>query len=201
LNLRASRFISADKGKVMRRKELLRLIICLLMVSPFLTASGQADNIIMLSDKMKYDQTPGFISITEMTGGVGMSLTDAPYAMNYFGVTSIASYQFTRNIMAGGGTGLHFHNDGTFLPLFLDARFSLNANDFVPFLGAVGGVSFNLSDPESRTWIFINPSIGIRWVAADRRSFSLSAGLMTMSGKVNRNSFINFRLGVGIKGR
>ncbi len=180
---------------------MLRLFVFLMAVMPFMTATGQTENIINLSDKLNYDRLPGFISITELTGGPGMSLTDAPYAKYYFGITSIAGYQFTRNLMAGGGTGLHFHNDGTFLPLFLDARFSLNANDFVPFFGAAGGVTINLSDPDSRTWIFINPSIGIRWVAADRRSVSFSAGLMTMSGELNRNSFINFKLGLGIKGR
>lgn len=168
---------------------------------PFMTATGQTENTINLSDRLNYDRSSGFISITELTGGPGISLTDASFAKYYFGITSVAGYQFTRNLMAGGGTGLHFHNDGTFLPLFIDARFSLNAKDFVPFFGAAGGVSINLSDPDSRTWIFINPSIGIRWVVADRRSVSFSAGLMTMSGKLNRNSFINFKLGLGIKGR
>ena len=185
----------------MRRKAILRLVVCLLSAIPFIAAEGQTDNIIGLSDKLKYDQAPGFISITELTGGTGMSLTDVPYARYYFGITSVAGYQFTRNLIAGGGTGIHFHNNGTFIPLFFDARFSLNANDFVPFFGATGGVSVNLTDPYNRTWIFINPSIGIRWVAADRRSVSFSAGLMTMSGEVSRNSFINFKLGIGIKGR
>lgn len=201
LNLRANRFISADKGKLMRRKAILRLVVCLLSAIPFIAAEGQTENVIGLSDKLKYDQSAGFISITEITGGTGMSLTDVPYARYYFGITSVAGYQFTRNLIAGGGTGLHFHNNGTFLPLFLDARFSLNARDIVPFFGATGGVSVNLSDSDSRTWIFINPSIGVRWVVADRRSVSLSAGLMTMSGEVNRNSFINIKLGIGIKGR
>ncbi|MBE0676113.1 MAG: hypothetical protein IH591_15765 [Bacteroidales bacterium] len=185
----------------MSRKIILRLFVCLLAVMSFMTVTGQTEDIIAQSDKLNYDRLPGFISITELSGGPGISLTDAPYAKYYFGITTIAGYQFTRNLTAGGGTGLHFHNDGTFLPLFLDARFSLNANDFVPYFGAAGGVAFNLSDPDSRTWIFINPSIGIRWVAADRRSVSFSAGLMTMSGKVNRNSFINFKLGLGIKGK
>jgi len=185
----------------MRRKTVSRLFACLLAVMPFMTAAGQTTDNISLSDKLNYDRLPGFISITELSGGPGIRLTDAPYARYYFGITSVAGYQFTRNLTAGGGTGLHFHNEGTLLPLFLDARFSLNANDFVPYFGAAGGVAFNLSDPESRTWIFINPSIGIRWVAADRRSVSFSAGLMTMSGEVNRNSFINFKLGLGIKGR
>jgi hypothetical protein len=185
----------------MSRKIILRLLVCLLAAMPFMTVTGQTETSITLSDKLNYDRSPGFISITELTGGAGIRLTDAPYANYYFGITSVAGYQFTRNLMAGGGMGLHFHNDGTFLPLFLDVRLSLNANDFVPFIGGTGGVAINLSEPDNRTWLFINPSIGIRWVAGDRRSVSFSAGLMTMSGEVNRNSFINFKLGLGIKGK
>jgi hypothetical protein len=185
----------------MSSKIILRLFVCLLAVMPFLSTNGQTETVITMSDKLNYDRLPGFISITELTGGPGIRLTDAPYAKYYFGITSLAGYQFTRNLMAGGGTGLHFHNDGTFLPLFLDVCLSLNANDFVPFFDARGGVAINLSDPDNRTWLFINPSIGIRWVAADRRSVSFSAGLMTLSGEENRNSFLNFKLGLGIKGK
>lgn len=185
----------------MSRKIIVRLFVCLLTVAPFISATGQTENSVALSDKLNYDQLPGFISITEMTGGHGIGVTDFPYAKYYFGITTVAGYQFTRNLTAGGGTGLHFHNEGVFLPLFLDARISLNARDYVPFFGAAGGMAINLSDPDSRMWIYINPSVGIRWVAADRRAVSFSAGLMTMSGKGNsyRNSFINFKLGLGIK--
>ncbi len=185
----------------MNTKHIKGLFALLLAVLPLTALSGQTDDLIVFSGRLNYDRAPGFVSITEITGGPGIKLTDAPYARNYFGITSVAGYQFTRNFKAGGGTGLHFHNDGTFLPLFLDARFSLNANDFVPFLGAAGGVAFNLSDADDRTWIFLNPSLGVRWVAAEKMSVSFSAGLMTMSGEVNRNSFINFKLGIELKGR
>mgnify|MGYP006898385382 CR=1 FL=1 len=192
--------MSVNKRKLMSHKFKLRLFVCLLVVMPLMTVAGQTENIISLSDRMNYDRTPGFISITELTGGLGMSLTDVPYARYYSGITSMAGYQFTRNLMAGGGTGLHFHNDGTFLPLFLDARFSLNGNDFVPFFGATGGVAINLADPDNRTWLFINPSLGVRWVVAERRSVSFSIGMMTISGNLNRNSFLNFKLGLNLKG-
>ena len=177
------------------------LLLTLLLALPLMALFAQPKENVITMQRLNYDQAPGFVSITELTGGPGISLTDAPYAGYYFGVTTVAGYQFTRNIKAGGGTGLHFHNQGTFLPLFLDARFSLNAGEFVPFMTAAGGLAFNLSEPGDRTWIFLNPTIGIRWVAADRRSASFSAGLMTMSGKVNRNSFINFKLGIELRGK
>ncbi len=173
----------------------------LLFLGSFLEIIAQPQENIVTLQRLNYDQAPGFMSITELSGGPGIGLTDAPYARYCFGITSVAGYQFTRNIKAGGGSGLHFHNEGTFLPVFLDARFSLNASRYVPFFGASGGLAFNLSDPEDRTWIYINPSVGIRWVVADRRSASFSAGLMTMSGKINRNSYINFRLGIELKGK
>ncbi len=178
--------------------------IAMMMLPAFLTGAqlfSQSGETIERSTRIAYDRQPSFIVITEVTGGPGISLTDAPYAKYYAGFTSMAGYQFTGNIKVGAGSGLHFHNDGTFLPLFLDARFSLNAGYFVPYLSAAGGLTFNLSDPDNRTWLFINPSLGVRWVAADNKSLSFSAGLMTMSGSINRNSFINFRLGLELKPR
>lgn len=162
---------------------------------------SQDDSRIDLSTRIAYDRKPAFVFITEIAGGTGISLTDVPYAKYFYGINASAGYQFTENIKAGMGTGFHIHNEGIFLPLYLDTRFSLDANEFVPYFGAAGGLTFNLSDPGNRVWLYINPSLGVRWVAADRRSFSFSAGLMTMSGSISRNSFITFRLGIELKGK
>lgn len=177
------------------------ILVTLLAAIASAQVFSQSEDRIEKRTRLTYDWNPSFVSNTEITGGPGISLTDAPYALFYFGITSTAGYQFTRNIKAGGGTGLLFHNDGTFIPLFLDARFSLNANEFVPFFSAAGGFTFNLADPDNRTWLFINPSLGVRWVVAERRSASFSVGMMTMSGNLNRNSFINFKLGLELKGK
>ncbi len=48
----------------------------------------------------------------------------------------MAGYQFTRNIKAGAGLGVHMHNDGTLFPVFIDARYSFSAQKFVPFIAA-----------------------------------------------------------------
>jgi len=185
----------------MNTKHLKPILIFLFSAMSLIPLLSQADIGIPIRDKLRYDWQSGFVSITELTGGPGIMLTDAPYARYYIGITTVAGYQFSRNIKAGGGTGLHFHNEGVFVPLFLDARFSLNATEYVPYLDAAGGVAFNLSDPGDRTWLFINPSVGVRWVAAERRVVSFSAGLMTMSGNVNRNSYINFKLGIELKAK
>jgi hypothetical protein len=177
------------------------VILAILALSSSIPLFSQGETVIDMKSRLAYDRKPGFVSITELTGGTGLNLTDAPYAKYYMGVTSTAGYQFTANIEAGAGTGILFHNAGTFIPLFLDARFSFGTGVVMPYLTAAGGLSFNLSDEGDRTWIFLNPAVGVRWVAADRRSFSFSAGLMTMSGNVNRNSFISFRLGIGLRGK
>ncbi len=148
---------------------------------------------------LDYDWRPGFISITEFTGGPGIGATAVPYARYYFGINTMAGYQFTRNIKAGIGIGAHRHNEETMYPLYADARFSLNAREFVPFFSAAGGVALNFSDPENKVWMYINPTAGVKWVAATRTGISLAAGIMSMSGGGSRHSFVSFRLGVEFK--
>ena len=58
----------------------------------------------------------------------------------------------------------------------------------------------DFTDLES-TRVFINPSVGIRYVMANRKALSFSTGLMVTTGGANaRKSFINFRLGLQLKG-
>jgi len=92
------------------------------------------------------------------------------------------------------------HGDGNLYPLYLDARYSLSAQEFVPFIAAAGGLALKFSDI-GNTWMFLNPSIGIKWVAANKLGISLSAGLMTMSGELNRNSYASFKLGLELKSK
>ena len=124
----------------------------------------------------------GFISITELIGGPGLNLTYDPYSKYYYGITTIAGYQFTRNIKAGAGLGVQLHDEGTLFPVFIDARYSFSAQKFVPFIAAAGGVTLGFQDQKFTPWIFINPSIGIKWVVANKTGLSFSGGLMTMSG-------------------
>ncbi|MDZ7636064.1 MAG: hypothetical protein U5L72_17155 [Bacteroidales bacterium] len=163
------------------------------------TALAQPEERIADTPALNYDWRPGFISITELTGGPGLGTTAVPYAKYYYGINTMAGYQFTRNIKAGIGVGVHIHNDETMFPVYADARFSLNAQEFVPFLSAVGGVALNFGDPERKVWMYINPSACVKWVVANRTGISLSAGVMSMSGGGSRHSFLNFRLGAEFK--
>jgi hypothetical protein len=175
------------------------LTILVLSLSMALFAQPQSE--VARLPKLNYDWKKGFINITELTGGLGMNLTYAPYSQNYFGITTVNGYQFTRNIKTGIGIGVHFHEAGMLVPLYLDARFSLSAQELVPFLSAAGGASLSLGELNEQSRIFINPAIGVKWVAATRRSVTLLTGLMVMSGGGGRSSFINFSLGVEFKGR
>ncbi len=176
------------------------LSLLLLLIS-IMGAFAQPDQRIAKSPKVTYDWRPGFVSITEVSAGNGIGVTDVAFSKYYYGITTMAAYQFTRNIKAGAGIGIQFHNDGTLFPLFIDARFNLNAQEFVPFLSATGGLGLNFDNFRDQTYVYVNPAAGIRWVAARKTGVSLAAGLMMMSGEFTRNSFINFRLGLELKGK
>jgi len=162
---------------------------------------AQPQNKVASTPALGHDWREGFVNITELTGGLGMNLTYAPYSQNYFGITTVNGYQFTRNIKAGIGIGAHFHEAGILMPLFFDARFSFNAQSVVPFVSAAGGAALSFSDLSEQSRIFINPALGVKWVAASRLGLSFSTGLMIMSGGGGRSSFIDFKLGVEFKGK
>jgi hypothetical protein len=176
------------------------LLAVLLLFMSVITGIAQS-NKVPKTPYLFTDWRPGFISITELIGGPGLNLTYDPYSKYYYGITTIAGYQFTRNIKAGAGLGVQLHDAGTLFPVFIDARYSFSAQKFVPFIAAAGGVTLGFQDQEFTPWIFINPSVGIKWVVANKTGLSLSGGLMTMSGGAGRNSFASFKLGVEFKGK
>ncbi len=180
----------------------MRTILSLLLLLTTVTAAySQPDNRIAKTPKVTYDWRPGFVITTELTGATGIGVTDVPYSKYYYGLTALAGYQFTRNIKAGAGLGVQFHNEGTLFPLFADVRFNMNAQEIVPFVSATGGLGVNLENLRDQTYVFVNPSVGIRWVAANRTGVVLSGGVMMMSGQFTRNTFITLKLGLELKTR
>ncbi|MHC1731065.1 MAG: hypothetical protein AB9888_03370 [Bacteroidales bacterium] len=164
-------------------------------------AYAQPDPRIARTPKINYDWQPGFVSITEVTGAFGLGITDDDLSGHYYGLTTIAGYQFARNIKVGAGAGLHIHQDGTLLPLFLDIRYSFNSQEIVPYFAGDGGIMLDFNNLEN-TRIFINPSAGLKYLVANRTGISFSTGLMVSTGGPNaRKSFINFKLGIEFKGK
>jgi hypothetical protein len=177
------------------------ILTILLLALSFSTLMAQPNQRIARTPKVTYDWQPGFVSITELTGAIGLSGTESDLSRYYYGITTVAGYQFTRNVKAGLGAGVHVHNEGLLFPLYLDARYSLSAQDVVPFFAAAGGIAI---DPEllDNTRIFINPSVGVHYVAAKKTGITFSTGLMVTTGGPNaRKSFVNFKLGVELKGK
>jgi len=165
------------------------------------TAAGQVDDKVAKSPKLNYDWQPGFVSITELTGAFGLSQTSDELSRYYYGITTVAGYQFTRNIKAGVGVGVHRHNGGILYPLYLDLRYSFSAQEIVPFFAGAGGIMLNFNELNN-TRVFINPSAGLRYVASKRTAVTFSTGLMVTTGGPNaRKSFLNFKLGLEFKGK
>lgn len=177
-----------------------RLTLLLFLIS-ITGAYAQPNQRIAKTPKVTYDWQPGFVSITELTGAIGLGENESELSKYYYGITSVASYQFTRNVKAGLGAGIHIHNEGVLFPLYFDARYSLTAQDLVPFFAAAGGIALD-SESLDNTRIFINPSAGIRYVAAKRTGITFSTGIMvTTGGPYARKSFLNFKLGLELKGK
>lgn len=177
------------------------LLISLFFIITVISAKGQPNDKVASTPALGHDWRAGVINITELNTGLGIALVNEPYARNYFGITTVNGYQFTRNIKAGVGLGFQIHNGGTLFPLYLDARYSLNAQEFVPFFAAAGGVLFSLQEFNSDTRIFINPSLGLKWVTSNKIGLSFSTGLLVAAGGSDRDSFVNFKLGIEFKGK
>lgn len=179
-------------------KTLLTLLLLAISTS---TMTAQLDQRIARTPKVSYDWQPGFISITELTGAFGLGLTTEGLTGGYYGITSVAGYQFTRNILTGVGAGVHFHEGVTFFPLYLDIRYRMSAQELVPYIAGSGGIMLDFADL-GNTRVFINPLAGLKYVVANRVGVSLSAGLMVIAGGSNeRMSFANIKLGLEIKVR
>ena len=186
---------------ILRLTEMRTKLTLLLFLSCLAGATAQPDERIARTPKVTYDWRPGFVSITELTGAIGLGQVDDPLSAYYYGLTTVAGYQFARNIRAGAGIGFHVHDEATLFPLYLDIRYSFNAQEIVPFLAGAGGIMLDFKELDN-TRVFINPSVGLKYVAANRKSVSFSTGLMVTTGGPNaRKSFVNFKLGFELKGK
>lgn len=176
----------------------LSLLLLMIFVA---TASAQPNDKVAKTPKLNYDWRAGFVSITELTGAFGLAKTESGLSRYYYGITTEAGYQFTRNMKGGIGIGVHKHNEGTLFPLYLDVRYSFSAQEIVPFFAGAGGLMLDFNELDN-TRVFINPSAGLHYVAAKRTAVTFSTGLMVTTGGANaRKSFVNFKLGLELKSK
>lgn len=139
--------------------------------------------------------TPGYVTINELTGGIGMGDVSVPYSKSFFGFTTIHGYQINESFLVGGGTGVSFYNGGTFIPLFADVRYHFLINTFTPYLFGDGGVLFNTA---GGTKLFINGGAGVRYTINNTIGINFGTGLWIQYGD-SRDAFINFKIGVTYK--
>ncbi len=139
--------------------------------------------------------SPGFVTINEITGGLGLKGKTSPYSKHFFGFTTIYGYQVNSNFFAGGGTGLSFYDAGLLVPLFLDFRFAFYNRQFTPYIFGDGGLLLNFSDLNT-TKLFINPGGGVRYTIGRKLGANLGAGILSQVDGDNRASFLNIKMGV-----
>jgi len=143
----------------------------------------------------------GFISITEIGGGLGLGDVSVDYSSRLISINTIAGYRVNNHFIAGIGTGVNIYNGGTMIPLYLDFRYGFNEGKVSPFFVADGGVLFH-PDGLSSSGLFINPAFGITKKLNNKVSFHISAGLWVQEAPQGmRNSFFNIKGGVSFRGK
>ena len=179
---------------------MIRLIIFLFCLFVLSGSSGLfcQDRMLPFKPEGLLNTSPGFISINELTTGIGLGNTDVPFSKRFFGFTTVNGYQINKSFAAALGTGLSFYNDGLLVPLFIDFRYRFNIDLFTPYVFADGGFLLNFSDFKGTT-LFINPGIGVRYSISRNLAANLGSGLLLQSGETGRNSFINLKTGVTYK--
>jgi hypothetical protein len=159
-----------------------------------LYASGQT--VTMTKPAQTISTTPGYITINEFTGGVGLGIVSGSFGKSFVGITTIHGYQVDHSFVVAAGTGFLAYNGGNLIPLFMDLRYCFPINPFTPYVLGDGGVLLN---PSGSTKLFINPAVGVRYSMNRKIGFNFSTGLFVQKGDGIRDSFINFKLGVTVK--
>lgn len=137
---------------------------------------------------------PGFVSINEVTTGMGLHTNSTADSDHFFGFTTIAGYQLNASFTAGAGAGLSFYDSNMLVPLFLDFRYHFLPRQLSPYIYADGGLLLMVSDLNS-TKLFINPGAGVRYSMGRKFAINGSIGILTQVDGINRASFGTVKVG------
>lgn len=139
----------------------------------------------------------GFVNISEINEGVGLSNLEEPATKNFLGFTTVFGNQFTRNIFGGIGIGYYSYDSRQLFPLYLDYRYSFYLKGITPYIYTSGGFLVSLENIDDLTKIFISPGIGLSRSISSKVEITFSTGLNTQMGDhTARASFLNFKLGI-----
>jgi|WetSurMetagenome_2_1015567.scaffolds.fasta_scaffold264503_2 hypothetical protein len=151
---------------------------------------------------IRNDWNMGIVNIPEVGFGVGMSFPDTIAKYNFYSLTNVTGYQFTRNIKAGIGYGLQMHDNKMMFPIFGDVRANFNGQEIVPFLAASGGVEVNPQNFNEDSRIFISGMFGVRFITTPKICTDISMGMYVKGGGVEeKTTFFVIKLGIEIKGK
>ncbi|HNX66023.1 MAG TPA: hypothetical protein PKH02_04020 [Bacteroidales bacterium] len=181
------------------RKIIFFAVVCLLFA---LRVDAQKSNLVPRSPQIRHDWAMGIVNIPEVGVGVGMSFPETLEKYNFYSITNVTGYQFTRNIKVGIGYGAQVHGSDFLIPIFGDIRVNPNAQGVVPFLAASGGVEMAPSDFNNNSRIFISGMVGTRIVTTTKICTDLSMGAyIKAGGNETKATFIVLKLGIEIKGK
>jgi hypothetical protein len=186
--------------RILKRSFVIKPILWLLAIFMLTTEvlSAQATTSTKKSTS-RLDTKKGYITINDLSYGIGLSKTNVPYSDSYFGFTTIQGYQINKSYVFGAGTGFLVYNAGKAAPLFLDFQYRFTTNrSYTAYASADGGLLFKFGGDEKSADLFVNPAIGVRRDFSRDAGADFSIGMMIQQGST-RNSFINIKLGVTIK--
>jgi len=167
------------------------MLINFVFLIPFLTAQR-------LVNPNRPSNLPGgsrLVAMAELQAGKGSAEESVPYSDRFLGINAMVGYQAGRSFMFGLGSGISFYDGGQLIPLFIDMRYTFNAQVIEPYLFADGGMMLDFTNPdESR--IFINPGIGARYSVTMKTDVYAGAGMFLQSGNINQDLFINLKAGI-----
>lgn len=138
--------------------------------------------------------SPGFVTINEVTGGLGLHKNAMPYSKYFAGFTTVVAYQEDKNIMLGAGIGVSFYDAGLLVPLFLDFRYAYDSGPVSPYFYADGGLLLKFSEL-NYSKLFINPGVGAIYALHSKFALNISGGFLSQIDGRNRETFVTIKLG------
>jgi len=143
---------------------------------------------------------PGLISVTELSGGIGLYSEDRDYAKRNANLSTILGIGLIKNFTGGIGVGVSFYDGGKFkvFPLFADFRYFFNLGKASFFASGDGGILLNSAKTDAGTIYFVSPGLGWALPVSKNLSLNLGAALFTQYGgeDYGTDSFLNIKLGM-----
>lgn len=199
-----NKFIISRSKSCVIRKSLISLLF-LLTIHPHINAGKHsAISVPAMQYNGSYTSAPdrpffhsGFFSLTEANLAFGLSGTGKPYSERFFGINTIAGYQFNSAIFIGAGAGMADYNAGQMLPVFLHGRYYSDRKDLKPFVSGDVGLLYHVWGEETNKRIFTNPAAGVSVKVSDFTTLTFAIGFFTQWERdVSRDSFLNLKFGL-----